>query len=83
MQCTTKSSISGKAWLNGDVYTKEDLVETTATIWSPCGDTGLLNINNRIALTATSTTAAGEISNDDATVAFTQQLHVSWRKCTT
>jgi hypothetical protein len=80
--CTTKSSITGKQWLTGDVYTKEDLVETTATIWSPCGATGLLNINNRIALTATTKTATGELSNDDATVAFTQQVHVAWKKCT-
>ncbi|CAG8949050.1 hypothetical protein HYFRA_00002179 [Hymenoscyphus fraxineus] len=80
--CTTKSSISGASWVNGDVYTKHDEVETTATIWSPCGDTGLLNINNRIALTSTNTKASGEISNDDATVAFTHQAHVSWRQCT-
>lgn len=81
-QANTKSSITGSQWLNGDVYTKEDLVETTATIWSPCGDTGLLNINNRISLQATNTTQTGELSDDDATVAFTQQVHVAWKKCT-
>jgi len=80
--CTTKSSISGAAWLAGDVYTKHDQVETTATIWSPCGATGLLNVNNRIALVSTTTSGTGEVSNDDATVAFTQQAHVSWRQCT-
>jgi len=79
---TTKSSISGAAWVKGDVYTKEDQVETTATIWSPCGDTGILNVNNRIALTSTVTSATGELSNDDATVSFTHQAHVSWRPCT-
>jgi hypothetical protein len=66
----------------GDVYTKTDKIETTATVWSPCGTTGILNINNRISLTSTNSTASGELSNDDATVAFTQQLHVSWRPCT-
>jgi len=80
--CTTKSSITGPEWLDGDVYTKEDQVETTATIWAPCGDTGLLNVNNRIALTATNSTLTGELSDDDATVAFTHQVHVSWRPCT-
>jgi hypothetical protein len=63
------------------VYTKQDSVETTATIWSPCGSNGILNINNRIALTSRNSSAAGELSNDDATVAFTQQLHVAWKKC--
>ncbi|TVY84976.1 putative secreted protein [Lachnellula suecica] len=81
--CTTRSSISGPQWLQGNVYTKEDLVETSATIWSPCGATGLLNVNNRIALSATNSTQAGELSDDDATISFTQQLHVQWKKCTT
>jgi hypothetical protein len=66
----------------GQVYTKSDSIETTAVIWSPCGTTGILNINNRISLTSKDKNAAGELSNDDATVAFTQQLHVQWRACT-
>jgi len=76
------SALGSKALALGQVYTKQDSVETTATIWSPCGNTGILNINNRISLTSTVTNASGEMSNDDATVAFTQQLHVAWRKCT-
>jgi len=80
---TTRTNFNGGgALLNGQVYTKNDQVETTATIWSPCGGNGILNVNNRIALTSSNSTAAGELSNDDATVAFTQQLHVAWRKCT-
>ena len=66
----------------GQVYTKSDSIETTTVIWSPCGTTGILNINNRISLTNKKADQAGELSNDDATVAFTQQLHVAWRKCT-
>jgi hypothetical protein len=82
-QQTTRSSfVGGGALQNGQVYTKQDSVETTATIWSPCGSNGILNINNRISLTNKKSTQAGELSNDDATVAFTQQLHVAWKKCT-
>jgi hypothetical protein len=82
-QQTTRSSFTGGGALaNGQVYTKQDSVETTATIWSPCGSNGILNINNRIALTSKNSKASGELSNDDATVAFTQQLHVAWKKCT-
>lgn len=76
------TATGGGALANGQVYTKQDTIETTATVWSPCGTTGILNINNRIALASKNSTQAGELSNDDATVAFTQQLHVSWRKCT-
>ncbi len=75
------SAQGGGALATGQIYTKEDTIETTATVWSPCGTTGILNINNRLALTSTNSTQAGELSDDDATVAFTQQLHVSWRKC--
>lgn len=79
---TTRMSVSGGgAFANGLVYTKQDSVETTATIWSPCGANGILNVNNRIALTSKNANAAGEMSNDDATVAFTHQLHVAWREC--
>lgn len=80
---TTRSSFTGGGALkDGQVYTKQDSVETTATIWSPCGSNGILNINNRISLTSKDSKASGELSNDDATVAFTQQLHVAWKKCT-
>ncbi|KAI4644414.1 hypothetical protein J4E93_006316 [Alternaria ventricosa] len=81
-QTTRMSAVGGGALLTGQVYTKQDSVETTATIWSPCGQNGILNINNRISLTNKKADQAGEMSNDDATVAFTQQLHVAWRKCT-
>jgi hypothetical protein len=80
---TTRMSAAGSASLAlGQVYTKQDKIETTATVWSPCGTTGILNINNRLSLTSTDSKASGEMSTDDATVAFTQQLHVSWRPCT-
>lgn len=49
-------------------------------IWSPCGANGILNINNRIALTGRAG-ASGEISNDDATIKFEQKLKVQWRTC--
>ncbi|KAK7750349.1 hypothetical protein SLS62_007757 [Diatrype stigma] len=79
---TTRTSIDGGGvWALGQVYTKQDQVPTAAVIWSPCGATGLLNVNNRIALTSRNSTAFGQISDDDATVAFTQQVHVNWQAC--
>ncbi|KAF1973882.1 hypothetical protein BU23DRAFT_506113 [Bimuria novae-zelandiae CBS 107.79] len=80
---TTRMNATGGAdLLNGQVYTKQDTVETTAVVWSPCGTTGILNVNNRISLRSTIPSAYGELSNDDATVAFTQQVHVAWQACT-
>ncbi|KAI1655893.1 hypothetical protein F4813DRAFT_148081 [Daldinia decipiens] len=79
---TTRTSIDGGGiWADGQVYTKQDQVPTASIIWSPCGATGILNVNNRIALTSSNASASGQISDDDATVAFTQQVHVSWQAC--
>jgi len=79
---TTRSTISGADWVDGNVYTKEDEVESTVIIWSPCGAEGILNVNNRISLSATNSTLTGELSDDDATVSFEHQLHVAWQRCT-
>ncbi|KAF2646297.1 hypothetical protein P280DRAFT_386932 [Massarina eburnea CBS 473.64] len=79
---TTRMTASGGGSLvDGQVYTKQDKIETTAVVWSPCGTTGILNVNNRISLTSSNSSAYGELSNDDATVAFTQQVHVAWQAC--
>jgi len=79
---SSKTTISGADYLNGQIYQKTDVVENASTVWSPCGATGILNINNRIALTSTGSSLAGELSDDDATVQFTQKVLVQWRTCT-
>lgn len=79
---TTQTSIQGGGiWEQGQVYTKADRIPTASYIWSPCGASGILNVNNRIALTSSNRTAIGEITDDDATIAFTQQLNIGWRSC--
>ncbi|GAB1312499.1 hypothetical protein MFIFM68171_02709 [Madurella fahalii] len=79
---TTQTSITGGGiWEQGQVYTKTDQIPTASYIFSPCGANGILNINNRIALTSTNSSASGFITDDDATVAFTQQLNIAWRTC--
>ncbi|EJT79829.1 hypothetical protein GGTG_04912 [Gaeumannomyces tritici R3-111a-1] len=81
---TTKTSISGGGvWAQGQVYTKADSIPTSSYIYSPCGANGILNINNRISLVnkGSNSKATGIISDDDATVAFTQQLNLFWRPC--
>ena len=79
---TTQTSITGGGvWAKGQVYTKADSIPTASLIFSPCGATGILNINNRIALQSSNSKASGSITDDDATVAFTQQINISWAKC--
>jgi hypothetical protein len=79
---TTQTSIQGgPTWQSGQVYTKNDKIPTASFIYSPCGANGILNVNNRIALTTTNSSASGEITDDDATIAFTQQINLNWRTC--
>lgn len=80
---TTQTSITGGGvWADGQVYTKVDKVDTASYVWSPCGAQGILNVNNRLALTTTDRNAAGQLTNDDATLKFTQNLQLLWRPCT-
>jgi len=79
---STRTTITGGGvWADGQVYTKADSVPTASLIFSPCGASGILNINNRISLRSTNTDAFGSITDDDATIAFTQQLNLNWRNC--
>lgn len=59
----------------------QDKIPTASIIYSPCGSDGIFNVNNRIALTSTDPKASGSLTTDDATVAFTHQLNISWQKC--
>lgn len=77
---TTTTSISGGGvWAAGQVYTKEDQTPTIQR--SPCGTTAILNVNNRIALSSTDSTASGEVTDDDATVALEHQVLIQWYTC--
>ena len=79
---TTRATISGGgAWADGQVYTKYDQIPTASVVYAPCGAAGILNVNNRIVLTSASKTATGQVTDDDATVALTHQVHISWRDC--
>jgi hypothetical protein len=52
---------------------------------SACGANSILNINNRISLAlekGAPPTAAEELSDDDATVSFTQQVNLAWQPAT-
>lgn len=75
---TTQTSIQGGGiWADGQVYTKQDLVPAEKEVRSRCGgDSSILNINNRIALSSSDSHAQGLMTNDDATVAFTHQIHL-------
>jgi hypothetical protein len=76
-----RTTLQGPEYTNGKTYTKNDSLETSSVVWSPCGANGILNVNSRIALTSRDQNAAGELSNDDATIKFQQKLFLQWRRC--
>lgn len=79
---TTRTTLTGGGiWADGQVYTKNDVVPSSSVIKAPCGTTAILNINNRISLTSSNSRAGGMISDDDATVDITQQVHINWSRC--
>ncbi|PKS13134.1 hypothetical protein jhhlp_000476 [Lomentospora prolificans] len=81
--CTTRTSIKGGGiWADGQVYTQQDSVPATNVIRSPCGGSdAILNINNRISLSSTKSSASGMITNDDTTLSLTQQVNIKWYEC--
>ena len=83
LSVTRTEIVGGGLWTEGQVYTRKDEVPTASMIYSPCGAEGNLNINNRIQLrnTGENPDAFGSITDDDATVAFTQQLNINWQEC--
>jgi hypothetical protein len=78
-QSTTEQSFVGP--INGD-YLKSDKAESTSTVMSPCGASGMLNINSQVRLTSSSPNKSnGLLTTDSTDLKFTQVVSVQWQKC--
>jgi hypothetical protein len=82
-QSTTEQSFVGP--INGD-YVKSDKAESTSTVMSPCGASGMLNINSQVRLTSTVPSTSpnkptGLLTTDSTDLKFTQVVSVQWQKC--
>ncbi|KAH8794562.1 hypothetical protein F5882DRAFT_288764, partial [Hyaloscypha sp. PMI_1271] len=84
----TRKYISGSDtstdWSQGSTYEKVDTVKSASVIWSFCGVNGILNVNNRIGISTergAPANAASELSDEDATVHFDQQVNLAWQPC--
>jgi len=79
---STSTDLGGSTgFTQGQVYTKHDQVPTSRRVRSPCGGNVNMLIRTRINLASTNASASGSVSGDDATIAFTQQVHFGWEKC--
>lgn len=78
MQSSTQYTFEGP--VTGD-YLKHDEADSTSVVWSPCGTTGMLNINSQVRLTSTNSKATGILTTDSTDLKFTQVVYVQWQKC--
>ncbi|EOA86682.1 hypothetical protein ACJQWK_08419 [Exserohilum turcicum] len=77
-QSSTQYTFEGP--VTGD-YLKHDEADSTSVVWSPCGTTGMLNINSQVRLTSTNSKATGILTTDSTDLKFTQVVYVQWQKC--
>ncbi len=81
---TTHADITGGGgFARGQVYTAHDQIPTSRMVRSSCGGGANANmlIRTRINLSSTNDSATGQMTDDDASVALTQQVHFAWQKC--
>ncbi|KAF1971559.1 hypothetical protein BU23DRAFT_509645 [Bimuria novae-zelandiae CBS 107.79] len=60
-------------------YVKSDNV--AVSVWSPCGQQSLLNVNVEVALTPLGSYASGQLAVNKETGRFANQLYIRWRQC--
>jgi hypothetical protein len=78
------SQIASTLTINGafnDNYLKTDQFGIESTVWSPCGQEGLLNINSEVRLTPLDSNAAALLTVDSTDLKFTQIHYLQWQKC--
>jgi len=80
-QSSTEYDFQGP--IAGADYLKHDQADSTSVVWSPCGASGLLNINSQVRLTSTNASASGLLTTDSTDLSFKTVVYVQWRTCTT
>lgn len=79
---TTSTITGGGTFADGDPFTLTTTVPVRNRVASPCQEQNAdLLIRTTISLSAPNADAEGSLSDDDATVALTQQVHFVWEGC--
>lgn len=63
-------------------YLKHDEVDAGSTVWSPCGEQGMLNIKSEVRIIPMSATGLNLLTVDTVDAKFAQKYFVQWQKCT-
>jgi hypothetical protein len=62
-------------------YLKTDVFGVESTVWSPCGDEGMLNINSAIQLSPLDSEKRALLTSESTDLKFKQIQYLQWRKC--
>ncbi|KAI0127144.1 hypothetical protein BJ170DRAFT_701806 [Xylariales sp. AK1849] len=76
--------ISSQCTLNGafdDNYLKTDEFGFESTVWSPCGEEGLLNVNSEVRVSPLNTNNSALLTVDSTDLKFTQVHYLQWQQC--
>ncbi|KAF2456459.1 hypothetical protein BDY21DRAFT_273949, partial [Lineolata rhizophorae] len=64
-----------------DNYLKHDEVDAGTTVWSPCGEQGMLNIKSEVRLSPFTSEAVNLLTVDTVDTKFTQKYYMQWQPC--
>ncbi|KAF2018095.1 hypothetical protein BU24DRAFT_389776 [Aaosphaeria arxii CBS 175.79] len=62
-------------------YLKHDEIDAGSTVWSPCGEPGILNIKSEVRIVPMAATGLNLLTVDTVDAKFTQKYFVQWQKC--
>ncbi|KAK6203864.1 hypothetical protein LQW54_008671 [Pestalotiopsis sp. IQ-011] len=78
------TQISSELDLQGaydDNYLKTDEFGLESTVWSPCGEEGLLNVNSEVRVTPLTTTNTALLTVDSTDLSFETVHYLQWQTC--
>lgn len=62
-------------------YLKHDEIDAGTTVWSPCGEQGILNVKSETRIVPFTSTGLNLLTVDTVDAKFTQKYFVQWQKC--
>jgi hypothetical protein len=62
-------------------YLKHDEVDAGSTVWSPCGEQGMLNIKSEVRIVPMTAKGLNLLTVDTVDAKFSQKYYVQWQKC--
>ncbi|KAL1841156.1 hypothetical protein VTJ49DRAFT_7381 [Mycothermus thermophilus] len=79
-EITTKGQWQG--YIDEDYHKIDKFTLESVVPWSPCGASGMLNINSAIQVTPLNLTEPALLTSESTDLTFKQIAYFQWRKCT-